>query len=157
MAVGLIAAFKYGAKFDLLSPARDPFLGSLEEVAVKKFSYDPSQKAESFYNSLRFSGNIFRVRQMVVNLKRSPENDRPMALFQVIVEGNSQDVIVEMKDREGEMSDTIQRATEEFTFGELQLPEGKKALLLKIKEAVNTRLTTGQVRRAYFQSIVLKP
>lgn len=154
----LVALVKHsGTISHMLNTDQGLFLRSFEQVADKKYEYDPDLRAESFYNSLRFSGNIFRIRRVVVNLKASTGHPQPMALFQVIVEGNSQDVIVEIKSRESEMTDAIQRATEEFTFDVLQSADGKKDLMLRLKQSLNERLTTGQVRRVYLQTIVLKP
>jgi flagellar basal body-associated protein FliL len=83
--------------------------------------------------------------------------ETPMAAFEFFVEGLSSEVLVEMKDREGEMRDLFQRQIEEFSFEQLDTTEGKKLLLERLKKAVNNSLSQGRIRRIFIKNVVLKP
>lgn len=134
------------------------FVNSMEEWAEKTYSYHPSDAQESFYDSSRVKQNIISLRRTVVNLKPSASSgSNPMAFFEFFVEGNSTDVVIEIKDREYEVIDQIQRIMEDFTFNELDSSEGKQALLEKIRKEINSFLTKGKIRKVYIKQAIVKP
>lgn len=134
------------------------FVNSMEEWARKTYTYQGNEARDDFYNSSRVKQNIMALRRAVVNLKRSANSGpNPMAFFEFFFEGNSADVVVELKDREYEVIDQVQRIIEEYTFNELDVPEGKQMLLEKIRKEVNSFLTKGKIRRVYIKQAIVKP
>lgn len=142
----------------ILSPKDHLFMLSLEEMAQESFKYDPETEVEPFYESLRVSQNMIILNKVVVNIRPSTHSgSNPMAAMEIYVEGTSSDVLVEIKDRESEIKDLLQRDIEEMTFDQLDSTEGKQLLLEKLRRNLNKVLTQGKIRRAFIKTIVIKP
>ncbi len=136
----------------------DLFILSLEDSADSVHTYDPAKQSEPFYDSSRASQNIMSLQKIVVNIKRSSQSGpNPMGAFEFYIEGNSPDVMVEIKDREYEVKDLFQRNAEEMTFDQMEAPDGKQLLLEKLRREVNRILTKGRVRKVLFKTVILKP
>ncbi len=133
------------------------FIPSLEKYASSTEDYDPETEVEPFYDNLRSLKNIIEIPKMVVNLVPSQTSGKnPMGIFEFYLEGEDPEVVVEIKDREVEIRDRMQRTLEEFTFDEASDTEGKKAIVDKLKKEVNLLLSTGKVRTIWFKTIVIK-
>ncbi len=134
------------------------FVNSMEEWAAHVYTFPADEAQDNFYTSSRVKQNIMALRRAVVNLKPSATSGpNPMAFFEFFVEGNSADVVVELKDREYEVIDLVQRIMEDFTFNEIDTPEGKQLLLEKIRKEVNSLLTKGKIRKLYIKQAIVKP
>ncbi len=134
------------------------FVNSMEEWAKEVSTYPQDEVLEDFYDSPRVKQNIMSMRRAVVNLKRSETSGpNPMAFFEFFAEGNSSDVVIELKDREYEVIDHVQRAMEEMTFNELDTIAGKQLLLEKIRKELNSFLTKGKVKKVYIKQAIVKP
>lgn len=141
-----------------LTYKQETFLTSLESLASETWDTTDDKSRETFYNSSRIPKNIFTLRKIIVNIQASENSsENPMVAVELSLEGNSTEVLIEIKDREGEILDLVQRTTETFTYDELNAQQGKKALTEKVRSAVNRILTFGKVRRAYIQNIIFKP
>jgi len=134
------------------------FVNSMEEWAQKTHTYNPEQDQEPFYDSARVKQNIMSLRRAVVNLKPSESSGpNPMAFFEFYLEGNSADVVVELKDREYDVIDQVQRMIEDMTFNEIDSVDGKMRLTERIRKELNSFLTTGKVKRVYIKQGIVKP
>jgi flagellar basal body-associated protein FliL len=137
------------------------FLTSFEQMADKSWDtskIDSHLPPETFYNSSRISKNIFKLKKIVVNIQPSESSGpNPMVAFEFSLEGNSSEVLLEIKDREGEILDQVQRTIEAYSFDEINDIEGKKAITEKVRMTINRILTLGKIRRVYIQGIILKP
>lgn len=134
------------------------FVNSMEEWAKNVSTYQKDSVFENFYDSPRVKQNIVALRRAIVNLKPSAgAGPNPMAFFEFFVEGNSTDVAIELKDREYEVIDLIQRLMEDMTFSQLDSIEGKQALLENIRKELNSLLTRGKIRRVYIKQAIIKP
>ncbi|PIS10251.1 MAG: hypothetical protein COT73_10240 [Bdellovibrio sp. CG10_big_fil_rev_8_21_14_0_10_47_8] len=134
------------------------FIHSLENVAGKVFEYDPETELEPFYENLRVSGNTYLLPKMVVNLRRSAQSGRnPMGAFEFYVEGMIPEVVVEVKDREVEIRDLMQRVLEELTFDQVASVDGKKLMAEKLKKELNAVLTTGKIKQVWIKTLIVKP
>lgn len=80
-----------------------------------------------------------------------------MVAYEFSLEGNSTEVLIEIKDREGEILDQIQRMIEEHSFDELNSADGKKLITEKVRSTVNRLLTLGKIRHVYIQGVIFKP
>ncbi len=113
---------------------------------------------ETFYNSTRIPKNIFNLRKIVVNIRPSENSGpNPMAAFEFSLEGNSTEVLIEIKDREGEILDRVQRAVEEYSFDELNSANGKRMITEKVRATINGLLTLGKIRHVFIQGVIFKP
>jgi len=134
------------------------FVPNLEKYASSTEAYDPETEVEPFYDNMRSLKNIIEMPKMVVNLVPSRTSGKnPMGAFEFYLEGEHPEVVVEIKDREVEIRDRMQRTLEEFTYDEASETEGKKALVDKLKKEVNLLLSTGKVRKIWFKTVVIKP
>jgi flagellar basal body-associated protein FliL len=142
----------------LLPVKTDLFTLTLEDVADRVETYDPVTGSEPFYDSSRASQNVMSLQKMVVNLHRSQQSGpNPMGAFEFYIEGNSPDVMVEIKDREYEVKDLFQRNIEDMSFDQMENSEGKQLLLEKLRREVNRMLTKGRIRKVFFKTAILKP
>jgi hypothetical protein len=134
------------------------FIPTMERLATEVSEYDPETEVEPFYDNLRVSGNILLIPKMVVNLRKSAHSgDNPMGAFEFYTEGIAPEVPLEIKDREIEIRDLMQRVTEEFTFDQIDSPEGKRLLCDRLKREVNAVLTTGKLKKVWIKTVIVKP
>jgi flagellar basal body-associated protein FliL len=134
------------------------FMTSFDEMAQQKWDTAEDTSRDTFYNSSRIPKNIFKLKKIVVNIQRSQgSGSNPMVALELSLEAGSSEVLLEIKDREGEILDQVQRTTESYTFDDLNDPEGKRELTEKIRSVINRVLTLGKIRRVYIQGIILKP
>jgi flagellar basal body-associated protein FliL len=161
----LLAAMTAGALWVLRSNVRgiwipainEPLLGTFEDFADSVETYDPKDGGESFYSAFPQERHEFLFGKMKVNLKRTSENPNPMGAFELVVQVDSKDTAIELKDREVEFSDHLQRVFEDETFNDLEMEVGKAKLKAKLKRELNQKLTQGWVKDIDFKTFILKP
>lgn len=140
----------------LIPQRSDLFVHSLADVADQSFEIPTDSKSEPLYENLRVSQNLFLLPRLIVNLKRSQNSgSNPMGAFEFFVEGMTQEVLVEVKDRETEVRDQLARTVEEFTFDQVDSADGKKLLAEKIRKDLNSLLTSGKVRKVLIKTAVV--
>lgn len=141
----------------ILSSEDRLFVQSMAELSDKQWEYEEGEQ-EPFYDSGRAAQNILEITKLVVNIRRSSNSGpNPMMAGALYLEGNSPDVVVEIKDREVEFRDHFMRTVEEFTYDDLDTVQGKERLQDRLAREANRLTTKGRVRRVYFQAFVLKP
>lgn len=136
------------------------FITSFKELAQATTYYDTKDKTqvESFYDSTRTIQHIIVLQKNVVNIRPSENSSpNPMFAFELFIKGNTSEVILEIKDREYEVKDRVQRLVETMSFAQLDTLEGKQLLLEKLRKELNDFLTKGRIRRVYFKTLILKP
>ncbi len=134
------------------------FIPTMERLATEVSEYDPETEVEPFYENLRVSANILLIPKMVVNLHKSAHSsDNPMGAFEFYTEGIAPEVPLEIKDREVEIRDLMQRVAEEFTFDQIDSPEGKRLLCDRLKREINAVLTTGKLKKVWIKTVIVKP
>ncbi len=162
--VAMIALF-IGAAFisykavtkGLFPHSEELFISSMKDWSQESFSFE-SNETEFLYESTHSSKDIMEISRMVVNIGRSRNSgDSPMAAMDFYIEGSASDVMVEVKDREAEVKDLIQRNIEDLTFDQLASGEGKQLLCEKLRKEVNKILTKGKIRRFYIKTAIVKP
>jgi flagellar basal body-associated protein FliL len=150
----IFRSFKYG----IIHKDSELFIPHFERVADSVYQYDPAVDVEPFYDNLRASKHLLLMPKMVVNLTKVGDSaTAPMGAFEFFVEGMSSEVIIEIKDREVEMRDLMQRVVEQFTFEKLDTAEGKKEVCDRLKKEVNVRLSTGKLKKVWIKTVILKP
>ena len=94
--------------------------------------------------------------KVIVNLKASESSgDNPMGAFEIFVGADSQDTAIEVKDREPEIRDLVQRALETFTYDEAASLVGKERMKEVIRDRINAILNQGRVFNIYFNTFIL--
>lgn len=135
----------------------EPILANLSEEAEWVETYDAKQDVESFYSAFPQERHEFLFRKMKVNLKPAADSPNPMGAFEVIVLLDSKDTAIEIRDREVEFFDNLQRVFEEETFNDLESDLGKGRVKGRIKRELNQGLTQGWVKDVSFKTFILKP
>lgn len=134
------------------------FLTSYAGLGLTVHDYDMLDKVEPFYDNVRLSKNVMSLVKMTANLRASENSsNNPMISFEIIIQGISNEPIVEIKDREAEFRDLILRVTEDYTYDDLETVLGKQQLSDAILSKINANLTDGQIRKVYYKNFVLKP
>ena len=140
-----------------LPQINEPILRSFEPYADKVETYDPKDQGESFYAAFPQERYEFLFAKMKTNLRRTADNPNPMGAFEVIVLLDSKDTAIEVRDRQIEFFDQMQRVFEEESFGDLESELGKSRLKSRIKRDLNQKLTQGWVKDINFKNFILKP
>lgn len=154
---GMVWVLKSNIKGIWIPQLNEPLLTSFEEHADWTETYDPKDGGESFYSAFPQERHEFLFGRMKVNLQRTAENPNPMGAFEVIVQVDSKDTAIELRDREVEFFDYLQRVMEEETFTDLESEGGKAKLKGRLKRELNQKLTQGWVKEISFKTFVLKP
>lgn len=155
--VAVFWVFKANLKGIWIPHLMDPILTSLEPKADFVETYDPKAGTESFYAAFPQEVHEFLFKKMKVNLRRTAENPLPMGAFEVVVEVDSKDTAVELRDREVEFHDLLQRLFEDELVTQLDGETGKKVLKGRIRKELNAKLTQGWIKDIHFKTFVLKP
>lgn len=158
----IVAGISYGFvkmyKSNFWSANQQLLLRSYADWGLKVQDYDMLGPVEPFYDNVRFLKNSMSLVRLTANLKPSENSsENPMISFEIVLQGVSIEPVVEIKDREAEFRDLVLRVAEEFSYDELENPQGKQSLSEAILAKVNANLTNGQVRRVYYKNFVLKP
>lgn len=154
--IGLVFYFSKLIKTGIIAKEQKPFIYSMEELSENKYFFEKDQM-EDFYSSPRFNQNLISLRRMVVNIRKSKNSsETPMGAFEFFLQGNSSDVMIEVKDRESEVLDTFQAEIRGFSYDDLDTYEGKTKLTEKLKNTINEILVRGKINKIYYKTFVLK-
>lgn len=136
---------------------KELFITSLTGSADKVWALKTEDLNDFFYNTVRVPKNIFNLRRMVINVQSSESSgENPMVALELSLEATSREALVEIKDREGEILDGVQRSLEELTFDELSGDNSKALIEEKVGSRVNSILTLGKVRSVYIVGLIFK-
>lgn len=153
--VGLILLnVKHRRWIPLLNP---PLLTSLAEVADGEWEYDIETGTLPFLSAFPQTKHNYLFPKVIVNLKSSGNDSFQMGAFEFYVEVDSKDTAVEVKSREVELHDLIQRVVEGFSYDALQTEKGKDRLKEEIKKALNQKIVQGWVKGVYIKFMITKP
>lgn len=135
-----------------------PLLKSFEGVAEQKWTFDYESETVPFLSAFPQPKHNYLFPKVVVNLKTSGSRDsNQMGAFEFFVEVDSKDTAIEIKSREVELHDLIQRTVEGFTYRSLETDLGKQRLKEEIKRELNKTLTQGWVKETYIKFFITKP
>lgn len=135
----------------------EPTLVSLAAEADWVEDYDLKAPGQSFFDVFPQERHEFLLKKFKVNLKRSSMNETPMGAFEVIVLVDSEDTAIELRDRQIELADLVQRVIEDQTFESLDTKFGKDRLKSELKSELNKKLTQGYAKDISFKTFVIKP
>ncbi|MFN8847377.1 MAG: flagellar basal body-associated FliL family protein [Bdellovibrionales bacterium] len=154
----LIAFTYFGFVKKSLFQKEELFIASLESIADKSWELNPNEMNEFFYNTVRIPKNIFNLRRIVVNVRPSESSsENPMVALELSLEATSREALVEIKDREGEILDTVQRGLEELSYDEISGSGGRDSVVEKVRNRINSILTLGKIRHVYIVGSIFKP
>lgn len=136
----------------------DPLIHSLEEEAVMVMEYKKKEDMQNLFQAFPEINIYVLLNKVIVNL-RADENSTPtpMGVYEIYLGLDSKDTAVEIKARENEMRDVIQRVLEPFSYTEVSSQVGKVRMKSAIRDQVNLLLNQGQVIHVYFNTFITKP
>ena len=133
----------------------DPILVKYEDIGEKIGSYDAKVDYIPLFDAFPEVEFPVRINKVVVNLRRDTGSGTlPMGIFEFYLGVDSKDTAVEVRDREKQIIDLVQRTLEDFTYSQVMSYQGKVMMKAKIKENVNDVLNQGQVNRVYINRMV---
>ena len=159
--IGLVGFFSYFVKVvvknqQFLKFEKELLVG-FHEVATKVTQFNPEEELVQFYLAFPQPSHNFLMDKIVVNLTREPGHASPMGAFEFFINLDSKDTAIELKDRQKEFIDLLQRTVEELRYRELETTQGKVKLKNNIKLAFNRVLNQGRVKSIAIKTIILKP
>lgn len=153
-----IFVFYFGVIKKRLFHNEELFITSLLGQADQIWDLKPEDYNDYFYNTVRIPKNIFNLRRMVINVKPSENSgSNPMVALELSLEATSREALVEIKDREGEILDRVQRSLEEMTYDEISGEGGRDQIEDRVRNQVNSILTLGKIRSVFIVGSIFKP
>jgi flagellar basal body-associated protein FliL len=135
-----------------------PLVLSLETVADRKWTFDSQVDTIAFLSAFPQEKHNYLFPKVIVNLKVRPgSNAFTMGAFEFYLELDSKDSAIEVKSREVELHDLVQRVTEQFTYEALETERGKDRLKEEIKKSLNQKIVQGWVKDVYIKFFITKP
>ncbi len=154
--LGVIAYFWQIHRQPLLQQKDRLFVQSLAELGGVPEGFD-TKDVEAFYDSPRFAHYIFQLKKVLVNLKTDSESGQlPMVMIEFLLEGDSAEALIEVKQKESEIHEAAQKFLAEKTYSELASVAGKKELSHDLSQELNQKLINGRINRIFIKNIVLK-
>lgn len=142
-------------KGEWLPGLQQPIVNSYDDVGKVLGSYKSESDFIPLFEAFPEVEFQVRIQKIVVNLR--PDKDsgqRPMGLFEFYLGVDSRDTAVELRDREKEILDLVQRTVEGFTYSEIMSKPGKARMKSRIKDNLNSNLNQGRVMNVYLNRIV---
>ena len=134
------------------------FIPTVAAHADASWSYDEEGPMEDFYSPIRHPEHVMLFEKLLANLRPSPgSGPNPMGHFGFYIELQSRAAAVEVRDRQGEVLDVIQRTLDGVAYDEIVTPAGKEKLKLVLRKNINAILVKGRAHRIYFKSAIIKP
>lgn len=135
-----------------------PYPSTLETVADQKYSYAPDTKVIRYSNDLLAPQHFVLINKIVVNIKPGKlSTANPMVAFDLYVRTDNEAASVEIRDREKQIQDHLQRFCEDLSYDQVQSEEGKVSWKNRMKRELNLVLTTGRVKEVFFKTLLVKP
>lgn len=138
------------------SLAKDPFLTSFDHLGQKYTN------GEENFIPLSEEGQypefVVLIEKIVVNLRPSENSSsNPMVAMRLYFEVSSREGAIEMKDREHEMRDLIQRTIEKFSYDQVVSAQGKKSFKEALRREISSIMNTGIIKNVFIDDILIKP
>jgi flagellar basal body-associated protein FliL len=137
--------------------SKDPFLKNWAEVADVAYTLQPEDLTENIDDPLKHPEYTVLIHKIAANLRAPNSHRTPMITTELYVEASNQDAAIEIKDRELEVRDTLERVFEQTTFDELDTKAGKERLKVHIRGALDQMLNKGHIKRVFFSALNMVP
>lgn len=136
----------------------DPLVNSLEEKARFVRAYTGKEDLQNLFEAFPEVEFHVLMTKVIVNLRPDEKSGpNPMGVYEVYLGLDSQDTAIEVKDREKELLDIIQRVIERFSYSEVSTQVGKIRMKSMIRDRVNEVLNQGRVFHVYFNTFISNP
>ncbi len=134
-----------------------PYLSSFEGVADKKFNISSDNEIIRYDNDLLSPQHVVLINKIVVNIRSTERStDNPMVAFDLYVRTDTEQAAVEIKEREKQLQDHLQRFCESLHYDQIQTEEGKTLWKNRMRRELNLVLNTGRVKEVFFKTLLIK-
>lgn len=135
-----------------------PYLSTFETVADNKFNYASDGKVIRYSNDLLLPQHVVLINKIVVNVRPGKlSTANPMIAFDLYVRTDTNEASIEIKEREKQIQDHLQRFCEDLNYDQIQTEEGKQAWKNRMKRELNLVLNNGKVKEIFFKTLLIKP
>ncbi len=135
-----------------------PYVTTFTDVADSKVLYPADVEVIRYNNDLLAPQFIVQISKIVVNIRPSKQSTQnPMIAFDLYVRTDNEEASIEVRKREKELQDHLQRFCEGLTYDQILTEEGKHIWKQKMKRELNLVLSTGRIKDIYFKTLLLKP
>ncbi len=136
----------------------DPLVHSFSDGAKFVRAYKDKNDMQDLFQAFPEVEFYVLLEKVIVNVKPDAgSGPNPMGAFELYLGLDSQDTAIEVKDRQKELLDIVQRAIEGFSYSELSSQMGKARVKSVVRDRVNNVLNQGQVFRIYFNTFIMTP
>lgn len=145
--------------FDGLLPRfTDPLVHSLSDQAKFVSTYKDKSELQDLFEAFPQAEFNVLLTRVIVNLRPdSQSGPNPMGTYELYIGVDSQDTAIEIKDREKELMDIVQRVIESFSYSEVVTQMGKMRIKSMVRDRINEVLNQGRVLRVYFNTFITSP
>lgn len=141
----------------LLQISSDPYLSGFSDKSNTKENYRNEDLIPLSENGV-YPENVVLIEKVVVNIRPSTNSTRnPMMAARFYFEMNTPEGAVEIKDREKEIRDIIQRVLETFDYDQVISATGKKNFKEQMRREISSVMNTGIVKDIFIDDILVKP
>ncbi|MCB0356261.1 MAG: flagellar basal body-associated FliL family protein [Bdellovibrionales bacterium] len=134
----------------------EPLYTSFDHMADSVTTFSPDKDLKSLYQSFPQEEYFVQMAKIIVNLKSTNPYANPMAAMEFYLQMDSKDTAIEIKDREKQILDVVQRTVEQFTYKELSSKSGVSKLKSVVRSEINNTLNQGRVIKVYQKTMILK-
>lgn len=134
-----------------------PIVTDVTKHADQVWVIDEKETFIPFYKAFPQEEIEVLLPKIVVNLKRTRPSHNTMGAFEFYLVVDSKDAAFEVKAREHELHDKMQRTVEGLTYDEINSPLGKRRLKDLLRKDLNDALTQGWVKEVFIKTLILKP
>lgn len=160
VSTSVIAVFIFSRIYvgSVLPQFEDPLVHSLADEAKLVSSYKDKNELQDLFEAFpQVEFNVLLAR-VIVNLRPDAQSGRnPMGAYELYIGLDSQDTAIEVKDREKEILDIVQRVFEKFSYSEVVTQVGKVRMKSVVRDRINEILNQGKVTHVYFNTFVTTP
>lgn len=160
LAIGIIlvmvplAAFIFMGK--VLPTFELPYVVSMDELTQKSYNYPTDGVRVPLFDDFRSKSFTFPLPKTMINLKAAGDGSSSYGEFEFFLNLRDKDIAEQIKLKQSEIIDLIQRTLEEVTWKELQSPIGKERVKKVIRHRVNEFLQGNLVLGVYYRSVILQ-
>ena len=130
---------------------------SFGEVGSASYGFNPRSDFVLLYKEFPQPEYQILLTKVIVNLKRSYNHPAALAAAEFYLSLDSEDTAIEVRDRENELRDKIERIMEGFTFQQANSKQGILQMKDEIRQTLNRMLNQGEVLSVGLKAFVTNP
>jgi flagellar basal body-associated protein FliL len=131
-----------------------PYHVSMKELTEVVYSYPTDTVEVPLFDEFKSQSFTFTLPETTITLKKTDDNPS-YGKFEFFLNIREKEMATQIKLKESEIMDLIQRSLEQITWEELQTPNGKEKVKKVIRQRVNEYLQANIVLGVFYRSVIL--